>query len=145
MTASAAKQARETETETAVVTKAELVELRECEEDLAKFKKKASEAEKQVKFRRQAIVEKVLGLQSEAELKVLPLEKVQKLFAKRQAEGLWELGKGAPVFTFEQTSKGCYPAWKKLFIAELGETAANQIEAETDPTYSYRIEVASPL
>jgi hypothetical protein len=141
MTSTATKEAREV----AVVTKAELVELREFEEDLAKFKKKASEAEKQVKFRRQAIVEKVLGLQSEAELKVLPLEKVQKLFARRQANGDWELGKGAPVFAFEQTHKGCYPAWKQLFIAELGETAANQIEAETDPTYSYRIEVASPL
>jgi len=131
--------------ETAVVTKSELVELRDWEDDLAKFKKKSSEAEKQVKFRRQAIVEKVLGLQSEDELKRLPIEKVQRLYARRLANGDWELGKGAPVFAFEQTSKGCYPAWKQFLIAEVGETAVNKISAETPETYSYRIEVASPL
>lgn len=141
MTASAAKQAPET----VVVTKAELVELRECEEDLVKFKKKASEAEKQVKFRRQAIVEKVLGLQSEDDLKRLPLERVQRLSARRLANGDWELGKGAPEFAFEQVSKGCYPAWKQLLIAEVGETAVSKISAETPETYSYRIDVASPL
>lgn len=131
--------------ETAIVTKTELLELREWEEDLAKYKKKASEAEKQVELRREILVEKVLGLQSKDELKVLPLEKVQKIFAKRQAAGLWELQKGAPVFAFELTSARQYPAWKELYIMERGEAAANQRAAETPHTFSYRIEIAQPL
>src|ERR1700731_4558901 len=102
MTSTATKEAREV----AVVTKAELVELREYEDDLAKFKKKASEAEKQVKFRRQAIVEKVISLLPEAALKVLPLEKVQKLFARRQANETWELGKVFSVFAFDEAHSG---------------------------------------
>jgi hypothetical protein len=48
------------------------------------------------------------------------------------------------VFAFVQTSSGRYPAWAKLFAAELGETAANRIKAETDLQYSYCVEVAVP-
>lgn len=141
MTSTAAKLA----TETAIVTKAELVELREWEADFAKYKKKASEAEKQVDVLRLALAQKVLGVESEDELKLLSLEKVQKLYAKRHADGRWELGKGAPVFAFDQVSKGRYPAWKKLFSAKLGALAALQAVTETPETYSYRVEVAQPL
>lgn len=141
----AAKPARDTDTETAVVTKAELVELRDCQADYKTAAKKADKLEKQLEFLQLKLVEKVLGLKSKDELKVLPLEKVQKLFAKRQAEGFWELAERAPLFAFQQTHKGRYPAWKDLFTAEKGEAAAMKIADETPETYSYRIEVASPL
>ncbi len=130
---------------TAVVTKAELIELREAEEDYSKFSKKASDAEKTVKALRLQLAEKVLGVRSESELRALPLEKVEKLYAKRLTDGLWELGKGAPVFAFDLTKAARYTAWKELYIEEKGEAHAIQKTNDTDVTYSYRIEVAQPL
>jgi hypothetical protein len=129
---------------TQIITKQELVELRELEKSYSDASKKAAALEKDLKFRRLALAEKVLGVTTADELKVLSIEQVQKLYAKRQAAGLWELGWRAPVFAFELVKQGAYPPWKELFIAEMGETAANKISAETPVTYSYRIEVANP-
>lgn len=136
MTTAATKQ-------TALVTKDELFELAEWERKCADAKKKSSAAEKELKFRRMALAEKVLGVKSEDELKALPPEKVQKLYAQRLTSGDWKPERGAPVFVFSKTHEGRYPAWQKLYIQEMGETAAARISAETDPTYSYRVEVAA--
>jgi hypothetical protein len=140
MPAAAAKLAKEV----AVVTKDELLELAEWERKYADAKKKASAAEKELAFRRQALAEKTLGISTADELKQLSPEKLEKLLSKRFDAGDWKTERNAPVFAFVQTSSGRYPAWAKLFAAELGETAANRIKAETDLQYSYCVEVAVP-
>ena len=73
----------------ALVTKDELLELAEWERKHADAKKKTSLAEKELNFRRQALVEKVLGLSSSGELKELSPEQVQKLYSKRLTAGDW--------------------------------------------------------
>jgi hypothetical protein len=128
-------------TETALVTKDELVELADWERKYADAKKKVSTAEKELEFRRQQLAEKVLGVKSKDELKALSPEQVSKRFAKRFEAGDWKPERGAPEFQFEKSSSGRYPAWRKLFVEELGETAAARIAAETPLTYSYRVEV----
>jgi hypothetical protein len=128
--------------EIAVVTKDELLELADWERKHADAKRKAAAAEKEVKFRRLQLAEKVLGIKTEDELKALAPEKVQKLVAKRLEAGDWELGRGAPEFTFKKTSSGSYPAWAKLYAAQLGETAAARISTENPLQYSYSVEVA---
>jgi hypothetical protein len=133
-----------TDVATALVTKQELIELADWERKYADAEKKVSFAKKELTFRRIALAEKVLGVNSADELKKLSPEKVQKLYAKRLERGDWELGKGAPAFAFTKTSEGRYPAWKQLFIEELGESAANEIATETDLVYSYRVEVSVP-
>lgn len=140
MSSAAAKLAKET----LVVTKGELEELRDWEKKFADAKKKTADAEREVKFRRLQLAEKVLGVKTEDELKALPPEKIQKLYAKRLTDGDWKLERGAPVFAFKKTSQGAYPAWSQLFAAELGETTAARIKAETPTTYSYAVEVAVP-
>jgi len=130
--------------EALVVTKDELEELRDWEKKFAEAKKKQADAEREVKFRRLQLAEKVLGIKTEDELKALPPEKVQKLYAQRLTAGDWKLERGAPVFAFKKTSHGCYPPWAKLFAAELGETAAARIKNETETSYSYSVEVAVP-
>jgi len=142
MTSTAAKPALEKSV--LVVTKAELEELRDAEKAHADAAKKAALAEATVKSLRFTLAEKVLGIESSDELKAMSPEKVQKLYAKRQAAGVWVLGKGAPVFAFALSSKGRFPAWKALFISEQGESAANQAMLETDYTHSYKVEVAVP-
>jgi hypothetical protein len=140
MNAAATKLAKEV----AVVTKSELLELAEWERKYADAKKKASAAEKELAFRRQALAEKTLGIATADELKQLSPEKLEKLLAKRFDAGDWKAERNAPVFAFVQTSSGRYPAWAKLFASKLGETAANRIKAETDLQYSYCVEVAVP-
>jgi hypothetical protein len=140
MPAAAAKLAKEV----AVVTKDELLELAEWERKYADAKKKASAAEKELAFRRQALAEKTLGIATADELKKLSPEKLLKLMDRRFDAGDWKPERNAPVFAFVQTSSGRYPAWAKLFASELGETAANRIKAETDLQYSYCVEVAVP-
>ncbi len=130
---------------TEVVTKAELIELRDCQEEYKRAAKKADALEAKLELLQFCLVEKVLGLKSADELKSLPLEKVQRLCDRRQDQGLWELGEKAPIFTFRQTSHGRYPAWKELFIGLRGEAAAMRITNQTKETFSYRIEVDSPL
>jgi hypothetical protein len=130
--------------EAALVTKNELSELAEWERKHAEAKKKVSFAEKELDFRRQSLAEKVLGVKSKDELKLLTPEQVQKRFAKRLEAGDWKRERGAPEFSFAKTSSGQYPAWRALFVDELGETAAARISAETPMTYSYCVEV-SPL
>ena len=127
---------------TAIVTKDELAELADWERKCAAAKKKVSAAEKELDFRRQSLVEKVLGLKSSADLKKLSPEKVSKLQARRLEVGDWKAERGAPHFTFTKTNEGSYPAWKQLYIDELGETAAAAISADTPTTYSYRVDVA---
>ena len=134
MTTAAAKQ-------TAIVTKDELSELGEWERKSAAAKKKVSEAEKELTFRRQSLVERVLGINSADDLKKLAPGKVQKLYSERLAAGDWKSERGAPAFAFAKKSEGCYPSWSQLYIAEMGETAAARVRAETPSTYSYSIEV----
>lgn len=133
-----------TTTETAVVTKDELTELAEWEHKYSNAKKKVSAAENELKFRRQSLAEKVLGLKSAEELKELSPEQVERRMAKRLAAGDWKAERGAPDFVFAKTSSGRYPAWSQLFVSELGETAAARIRTETPMTYSYCVEVTTP-
>lgn len=129
--------------ETAIVSKNELAELADWERKYVEAKKKVSAAEKELVFRRQSLAEKVLGVKSSEELKKITPAKIQKLQAQRLEVGDWKLERGAPEFLFSKTSEGRYPAWKQLYIGELGETAANAIIADTDVTYSYCVEVVA--
>lgn len=131
-----------TATETAIVTKDELLELADWEKKCADAEKKISAAKKELAFRRIALAEKVLGIKSADELKRLSPEQIQKLQEKRLTAGDWKAGKGAPAFSFSETSKGRYPSWSQLYVEELGETAAARVRAETPITYSYCVEVA---
>jgi hypothetical protein len=130
--------------EVAVVTKDELLELAESEKEHAKAKKKAADAERDVKLRRYKLAEKVLGIKTEDELKALPPEKVEKLITKRLEAGDWKPERGAPEFTFKKSSHGTYPSWAKIYIAEHGQSAALAIVADTPVTYSYTVEVEVP-
>lgn len=127
--------------ETAIVTKDELLELADWERKCSEAKKKVSAAEKELGFRRTALAEKVLGVKSSDELKKLAPLKVQKLQAQRLEAGEWKLERGAPEFLFSKTSQGSYPAWKQLYVAKFGDTAAAAIAADTPVTYSYSVEV----
>ncbi len=129
--------------QTALVTKDELLELAEWERKYADRTKKVSEAEKELKFRRQALAEKVLGIESSDELKKLSPKQVEKRFADRLAAGDWKPERGAPEFLFVKTSQGSYPAWKQEYIAEFGETAAAEIINDTALVYSYAVQVAA--
>ena len=135
MTAASAKPAP------SVVATAELVELAEWERKYAAAKKKVSEAESELKFRRQQLAEKVLGIKTEDELKALDPDRLLKLFTKRFESGFWRAERGAPDFKFSNTSKGRYPSWAKIYAEDLGETAAARIRTETPITYSYAVEV----
>lgn len=133
-----------TATETALVTKDELAELADWERKYADAKKRETAAEKEVKFRRQSLAEKVLGVKSADELKQLSPEKIEKLFTRRLGAGLWKRERGAPAFAFQKTKEGRYLSWKDLYVGEMGETAALEVEANTALTYSYRVEVSEP-
>jgi hypothetical protein len=128
---------------TAIVTKDELLELADAERKYAEAKKKESAAKKQVEFQRQRLAEKVLGVKSSDELKQLPPEKVQRLYAKRLERGEWEPGKNAPAFKFVKTNQGSYPSWKELYVEAFNQSKADEIAAETPMTYSYAVEVAA--
>lgn len=141
MTTAAAKA---TEKEIQIVRKDELLELAEWERKYADAEKKASAAKKEVGFRRLQLAEKVLGVKSADELKVLHPEQVLKRFAKRFEAGDWKPERGAPDFSFVKTNQGRYPSWRQLFADELGETAAAKISAETPLTFSYSVEVSLP-
>jgi hypothetical protein len=129
--------------QTALVTKDELFEIADWERKYADAKKKASAAEKELAFRRQSLAEKVLGVTSSDELKKLTPDQVQKKLVKRLEAGDWKAERGAPEFAFVKTNQGCYPSWAQLFVAEMGETAAARIKAETPIVYSYAVEVAT--
>lgn len=129
---------------TLVVTTDELLELADWERKYADAKKKASAAEKELAFRRQALAEKVLGVNSADELKHLTPDQVERRFQKRFEAGDWKPERGAPEFSFLKTNQGRYPSWSQLYVEELGETAAARIRAETPITYSYAVEVAVP-
>lgn len=126
-----------------VVTKDELLELAEWERKYADAKKRTSAAEKEVNFRRQSLAEKVLGLKSSDEMKKLSPRQVDKLFTDRRAEGDWKPERGAPIFSFVETSHGSYPAWKQIYIGEFGESAAAGIVNDTPVTHSYAVEVTT--
>ncbi len=127
--------------ETAVVTKVELIEIADWERKFAKAKKDQSAAEKEVKFRRMRLAEKVLDVKTEEELKALTPDQVAKRIDKRLEAGDWKAERGAPEFSFVNTSHGRYPSWAQLYAAKLGETAVAQISAETPETYSYSVSV----
>jgi len=127
----------------ALVTKDELSELADWERKYTERNQKLSEAKKELDFRRQQLAEKVLGVKSAEELKGLSPQQIEKLYAKRLTAGDWRPERGAPGFVFMKTSEGRYPAWKKLFIEAKGETAAAEIQANTDPIYSYAVQVAA--
>lgn len=136
MTTAAAKQ-------TALVSTVELTELADWERKHADAEKKASNAKKELKFRRLALAEKVLGVKSEDELKKLSPKEVEKLHTKRLEAGDWKPERGAPVFSFSKTNEGRYPSWSQLYVEELGETAAAEIRKNTPLTYSYSVEVST--
>jgi hypothetical protein len=96
-----------------------------------------------LKFRRQALAEKVLGVKSAEELKALSPKEVEKLYAKRLTAGDWKPERSAPAFMFLKTSEGRYPAWKQFYVDLAGETAAAEISANTNPIYSYAVQVAA--
>jgi hypothetical protein len=127
----------------AIVTKDELAEIVEYQAKLAKAKKVVSDTEKEVKFRLLRLAETALGIKTEAELKELAPEQVQRIFAKRLTKGDWKLERGAPVFMFSKTNEGRYPSWAQLYAQELGETSVAKIKAETPVTYSYCVEVTA--
>lgn len=129
--------------QTALVTKDELLELADWERKYAERTKRVSEAEKELKFRRQALAEKVLGVESSDELKKLSPKQVEKRCADRLAAGDWKPERGAPEFLFVKTSQGAYPAWKQIYIGEFGETAANEIASKTPIVYSYAVQVST--
>lgn len=128
---------------TALVTKAELLDLADWERKYTAATKQVAAAEKELKFRRQALAEKVLGVESSDELKKLSPQRVDKRFADRLKAGDWKPERGAPEFSFVKTSQGAYPAWKQLYIGEFGETAANEIASKTPIVYSYAVQVAA--
>jgi len=130
--------------EVAIVTKDELSEIFKLEAEYVKAKAKVSSLEKDLKFHRISLAEKVLGVKSEDDLKKLSPGQVEKLLAKRLDAGDWKPERGAPEFSFVKTSQGCYPAWAKLFVDELGETAAARIRSETPETFSYAVAVLNP-
>jgi hypothetical protein len=127
-----------------IITRDELLELADWERKHAFAKKKVSEAEKELDFRRQRLAENVLGVNSADELKKLSPDQVQRRFDKRLEAGDWKLGQGAPNFSFSKTNQGRYPSWSQLYIDEMGETAAAQVRAETPTTYSYCVDVDVP-
>ena len=129
--------------ETVLVTKDELLEIAEWERKFADAKKKQAAAEKEVKFRRLQLAEKVLGVKTEDELKTLTPDQVNRRLAKRLKAGEWRPAQNAPEFTFSKTHQGCYPSWLDLYTAEMGETAAARIKAETPIVYSYAVEVSA--
>jgi hypothetical protein len=129
--------------QTAIVTKDELLELADWEQKYADAKKKVSAAEAELKFRRQALAEKVLGVKSADEMKKLSPKEVEKLYARRLTAGDWKPERSAPAFVFLKTSEGRYPAWKQFYVDLAGETAAAEISANTSPIYSYAVQVAA--
>lgn len=130
--------------QTLLVTTLELTELAEWERKHAKANTDASKAKKELEFRRIQLAEKVLGVNSASELKVLTPDQVQKRFSKRLEAGDWKPERGAPAFAFSKTSEGRYPSWSQLYIDELGETAAARVRSETPTSYSYAVEVTLP-
>lgn len=127
----------------AVVTRTELIALRDAEKALSEAARVLTEAENVVKPLRLALAEKVLGVKTAQEFKTFCPEDVEKYMEKRIRSGACEIVRGAPRFKFVKTSAGRYPAWKAEFIAVNGEVAAERITAETPSIYSYRVEVAS--
>src|SRR6185437_12865228 len=101
--------------QTLLVSKDELLELADREKKFTDAKKKVSELEAELKFRRQALAEKVLGVKSADELKALSPKEVEKLYARRLTARDWKPERSAPAFVFLKTSEGRYPAWKQLF------------------------------
>ncbi len=133
--------ATKTAPEVLVVTADELTSLAEAEKAYTKAKEKLSAAEGDVKRLRLQLAEKVLGIKTEDEWKMLDPKAVEKKMARRLEAGDWQLGRGAPQFSFVVSNKGRYPAWRKLFALELGESAAAKVTDETDYQYSYRVDV----
>lgn len=130
-------------TEPAIITKLELSELADAEAQYVKAKGKLSSAEENVKLLRMRLAEKVLGVKTEDEFKQLSPADLVKKQIKRLAAGDWKPERGSPEFSFVNTSKGRYPAWRKLYVSEMGETEAARIQSETDYSYSYRVEVSA--
>lgn len=128
----------------AIVTKHELLDLAEAEKNFAKRTKDLAAAKREVEQQRQALAEKVLGITSSDELKQLSPDKIEKKIVRRAEAGEWQLGPGAPEFSFIKTHEGRYPSWVKLYAEQFGESAADKIRDETPLTYSYRVDVEVP-
>lgn len=124
-----------------VVTRKELIHLRDAENALAVASQAHTLAENAVKPLRIALAEKVLGTKTEAEYRAFDPDKIEAIVKSRMKRNLFEIVRGAPSFSFEKTASGRYVAWKQAFIAEMGETAAARRIADEPTTYSYRIHV----
>lgn len=131
-----------TATATAVISRDELIELAELEKEYAEATAAVTNVEKAVKAARMALAEKVLGTETSKGLRTLDPDQVEKLMISRREKGLWRAARNAPPFVFLKTSSGRYPSWKAEFILLKSEAAAEKITAETEPVYSYRVDVA---
>jgi hypothetical protein len=127
-----------------LVTKDELLEIADWERKYAAAKNEVSRAERELKHLRQSLAEKVLGIESPEELKILSPDEVESLFEKRFDAGKWKLQRGSPNFRFVKTSEGRYPAWKQEFINVAGQSAADKISALAPTIYSYLVQIAAP-
>jgi len=127
--------------ETQIIRKAELLELASLEQAYSDACKEQADLERRTKAARLALATKVLGVETEEQLKRLDPPTLEELMAVREGKGWWKLERGAPPFLFQKTNEGRYPSWKTEFIAEEGEAKAQMVMAETPRTYSYRIDV----
>lgn len=124
-----------------VITRTELLCLREAEKKYREAVAAQTAAENIVKPLRLEFATKVLGITTSDELRAMSPEEVERLLQKRAKQCEFETVRGAPQFRFVKTSSGRYPAWKSLFISRLGEAVADSITAETPMLYSYIVQV----
>lgn len=125
-----------------IVTAAELLELADLEEQYAELCRTQADIERKTKAARLSLAQKVLGVESAEQFKALDPETLERLMIVRQEKGFWKIERRAPPFLFVKTSAGRYPAWRDEFIKLASEAEAEKITAETDKTYSYRVDVA---
>lgn len=129
--------------EEVVVSRKEIVALRDAEEAYREAQAALTSAENAVKPLRLALAAKVLGIQSMDELKKMDPDEVETTMRKREAKLLWAPAYHLPKFRFVKTAAGRYPAWKAEFIARASEVEAERITAAAPTLYSYRVEVAA--
>jgi len=124
------------------VTYSELFDLAQMEKQYAAACKAVNEIERKTKAARLALAQKVLGVQSEAELAALDPKTLDELMAVNEEKGLWRAEKKAPPFLFLKTWEGRRPSWRDEFVKVKSEADAEKITAETPTRYAYRVDVA---
>jgi hypothetical protein len=125
-----------------IVTKDELAELCLLEASHADLSRRAADIERRVKAARLALAQKVLGVETDDQLKALDPATLERLMNVRGEKGMWKVQRGAAPFIFVKTSEGRYVQWKAEFVALKGEAEAEQKLADTPTRYSYKVDVA---